>query len=556
MTKGLFLPHLSAPFRLTSPHPPRNISIFLVVLRRFHLKKSLEICESSFLDDLYMNDIQPLRTRFAPSPTGQLHLGGARTALFSYLLAKKTGGSFIVRIEDTDQERYVENSEDGIFEGLEWLGMVPDESPRHDGAFGPYRQSERLSLYEKYAQELLEKGAAYYCFCSSEELKHMREEQIAKKQAPKYDGRCRNLSHEEVEKKLQTAQVKPVIRMKIPETGVTTFRDLIHGKVAFQNKDLDDQVLLKSDGYPTYHLAVVVDDHLMNITMSVRSEEWLPSTPKHVLLYKAFGWPMPETAHLPLVLNKNHAKMSKRKDGDAVWISTYKEKGYLPEAVVNYLAFLGWNPKTTQEVFSLQELIDVFDLKNVHKAGAVFDIDRLDYVNSLYIRKLSATDLATKALPFLRKKDFVTVLHNAMHTQSGREISQELLTRVVGLEQERMKHLDEVGESTRFFFLEDVDVAAQDLIWKKSDKTKTHQALFDVYKILESLEEKDFAQKNLEQLLFDYIQKNGWGNGDVLWPLRMCLTGQKASPSPFECLEILGKHLSLARIQKALAKLT
>lgn len=502
-----------------------------------------------------MTTSTPLRTRFAPSPTGQLHLGGARTALFSYILAKRTGGAFIVRIEDTDQERFVANSEDGIFEGLEWLGMVPDESPRHDGAFGPYRQSERLALYQKHAAELVEKGKAYYCFCSAEELKQMREEQIAKKQAPKYDGRCRRLSAQEIETKRQDAKAKPVIRLLIPEIGITTFNDLIHGKVSFKNSDLDDQVLLKSDGFPTYHLAVVVDDHFMDISMSIRSEEWLPSTPKHILLYNAFGWPVPQMAHLPLVLNKNRAKMSKRKDGDAVWISTYKEKGYLPSAVINYLAFLGWNPKTTQEVFSMQELIDLFDLANVHKAGAVFDLERLDYVNSLYIRKLSATDLAEKCLPFLRKKDLITVAHNALHTQSGREVSHELLARVVELEQERMKHLDEVGESTRFFFLEDVSFSAEDLIWKKSDKTKTREALFDVYLLLSALEEKDFTQKNLEKILFDDIQKKGRGNGDVLWPLRMCLTGQKASPSPFECLEILGKHVSLTRIQKALLRL-
>ena len=333
-----------------------------------------------------------VKTRIAPSPTGIIHIGNLRTALYNYLFAQQNGGEFLLRVEDTDRERFVEGATEKVLETLKWVGL-------QWGNKDPIIQSQRVEIYKKHAQQLVDSGKAYYCFCTPERLTEMREERQAKKLPPRYDGQCRNLSAEEVEDKLK-ADEKYVIRLKVPENEEIEFNDTVYGKIKYNSSDIDDQVLIKSDGFPTYHLAVVVDDHEMEITHVMRGEDWLPSTPKHVLLYKAFGWEMSEFIHLPNILGENKKKLSKR-TGD-VSVESFKEQGYLPEALINYLALLGWNPGTEQELFSLEELIESFDIKKVHKAGAIFDIKKLDNINGQYIRKLDIKKLVELCLPYLK----------------------------------------------------------------------------------------------------------------------------------------------------------
>jgi len=386
-----------------------------------------------------MSPKQKIRVRFAPSPTGLLHIGGLRTALYDYLFAKKNKGDFILRIEDTDQERLVKGAQENLIKTLNWIGLDYDEGPKVGGKFGPYIQSQRLKLYQQYAQELVKRGKAYYCFCSPERLKKLRQNQIDNRIPPMYDKHCLSLKPEEVEEKLKN-KGPYVIRLKVPSKGVTEFNDIIRGKVEVDNKTIDDQVLLKSDGYPTYHLAVVVDDYLMKITHIFRGEEWLPSTPKHVLLYQAFGWPLPEFAHLPTILNKDRSKLSKRQ-GD-VADEDYIKKGYLKEALINFIVLLGWHPGQgeTEEFFSLKELIKKFDLKQVHKAGAVFDLEKLDWLNGVYIRKMKVKELTKLCLPYLKSEI------------GNQKLEINYIEKVVALEQERIKKLSDLPKLTAYFF--------------------------------------------------------------------------------------------------------
>jgi glutamyl-tRNA synthetase len=339
-----------------------------------------------------------VRTRFAPSPTGFLHVGGLRTALYSFLFAKKNHGQFILRIEDTDQTRLVPNAMENLISALNWAGIICDEGPGIGGKFGPYIQSERLDLYQKHALELIKKNQAYYCFCSPERLELIRERKIAAKLPPAYDRTCRNLDSQAVQEKLALAE-KFVIRMKVPINGEFTFSDIIRGTVTIDYKNIDDQVLLKSDGFPTYHLAVVVDDHFMEISHVIRGEEWLSSTPKHLLLYQYFGWQAPEFAHIPLLLNPDKSKLSKRQ-GD-VAVEDYIRLGYTKEALINFIAFLGWNPGDTREIFTLEELIQDFSLERVGKSGAIFNIEKLRWLNHKWLTRYSEDDLRALVLPFL-----------------------------------------------------------------------------------------------------------------------------------------------------------
>ena len=345
------------------------------------------------------------RVRFAPSPTGFVHIGSLRTALYDYLYAKKDNGHYILRIEDTDRSRFVEGALENLIKSLEWAGVTHDEGVFIEngeivqkGEYGPYIQSERLDLYKKYIDELLEKGLAYRCFCSKERLDKVREEQKSKGQTPMYDKHCRGLSDKEIEKNLKEGK-DYVIRLKIPEDEDIEFNDLIRGKISINSKEIDDQVLIKSDGFPTYHFAVVVDDHLMKISHVIRGEEWLTSTPKQVILFNYFDWEAPEFVHLPTVLNKDKKKLSKRQ-GD-VSVTDFKEKGYLPEALVNYLALVGWSPKGNEEIFSMEELINEFSFENVSKTGGVFDVEKLNWINSQYIKKYDNEKLFKLIKPFL-----------------------------------------------------------------------------------------------------------------------------------------------------------
>ncbi len=481
-----------------------------------------------------MEQNSQVRTRFAPSPTGYLHIGGLRTALYAYLFAKQNNGQFILRLEDTDVERYVEGAAKAIYSGLKWAGINYDEGPDIDGPYAPYIQSQRLDTYKKYANELVAKGHAYYCFCDEKTLEEMKAEQVVKKQAPKYDRRCLSLSKDSVEVRLQQNQPY-VIRMKIPKDRVIEINDLVRGKVSYKSKELDDQVLLKSDGYPTYHLAVVVDDHLMKITHVTRTEEWLPSTPKHTLLYEYFGWDAPQWAHLSLLLNTDKTKMSKRK-GD-VAVADYIKKGYLPEAMINYLAFLGWNPGREKEIYSMKELLKDFSLERVHKAGATFNIEKLNWYNSYYIKQLSLEKLIEMCLPYLTAKidDF------------------DRLKKIVALEQERLQILSEIGEHTAFFFeLPTYDKAL--LKWKKMTDEEIKKSLEKSKEIISEINEKDFSAKNLSERFLAAAQ-NFKNKGELLWPLRVALSGQKNSPPPFDIAEILGKDESKERIDGALLKL-
>lgn len=502
-------------------------------------------------------DHQIIRTRFAPSPTGFVHIGSLRTALFSYLFARHMGGQHVLRIEDTDQNRLVEGAVENLIEVLSSLGIEFDEGFKLDGErlveqygnFGPYLQSERLPIYHKYVNQLLESGAAYYCFCSESRLDELRRDQTALKQPPMYDKLCRKLTKEEVEAKLkefEASHLRPVVRQAIPIGGSTVIHDLIHKDILVEHKVLDDQVLLKSDGFPTYHLAVVIDDHLMEITHVIRGEEWIASTPKHILLYKAFGWTPTKFAHLPLILNPDKSKLSKRQ-GD-VAVESYLKKGYLKEALVNFVAFLGWNPKTEQEVFTMDELIKNFDLSKVNKAGAVFDISKLDWMNGLYIRKIESEKLVEVLKPYWQEAELF---------KTG-EFTDEYLISITSMEKDRLKKLSDIVDRTRYFFAEPA-VDPEMVVWKNSDRSTTKERLGKLVEFLSSLDMESLKSTELESEIKGFIQANNYDNGSVLWPLRVSLSGLAASPGPFEILPAmvkgLGKSVVLERLNRVLAKL-
>lgn len=488
-----------------------------------------------------------VRVRFAPSPTGYLHVGSLRTALYNYLFARKNSGSFILRIEDTDQKRFVEDATARLLETLgmffgwdEGIQKIPAKGGEACGECGPYVQSERLDIYRQFVDELVKAGKAYVCFCTSERLVSVRKEQEARKEPTRYDGHCRDLSGDVVAENLASGMAH-VVRLRIDSGGnEVVFDDMIRGRVSFDRKTIDDQVLLKSDGFPTYHLANVVDDHLMGITHVIRGEEWLPSTPKHILLYEAFGWDIPQFAHLPLLLNPDRSKLSKRQ-GD-VAVEDYLAKGYLPEALLNFVALLGWNPGDgkTQEVFSLDELVDAFDLSHVHKGGAIFDTKKLDWLNAQYIKDLSVEDLFTRALPFLAKKPWFEAV-DALRKES------EYIERVLIVEQDRLQKLSDVGEAVRFLFVEPtIDKAL--LPWKKSSYEETIAALGKMHMALEMVSEGEWTRERLESLL---LETAGEKRGDFLWPLRVALSGEKQSPPPFEIAWVIGKSATLRRIDSA-----
>ncbi len=500
-----------------------------------------------------MDSIFVTKTRFAPSPTGFVHIGSLRTALFSFLFARKNKGVHILRIEDTDQNRLVPGAVENLLGVMAHMGIVFDEGyylqPNGEvgerGLRGPYTQSKRLNIYHKHVEELVASKAAYYCFCSEQRLEDLRKEQIALKKPPMYDRLCRNLSDAEVQKKIQEFSKlgkQPVVRQAIPTTGETVIQDLIYGDIVVQNAVLDDQVLLKSDGFPTYHLAVVVDDHAMEITHVIRGEEWIASTPKHILLYQAFGWKPTAFAHLPLILNHDKTKLSKRQ-GD-VAVEDFLAQGYLPEALLNFVAFLGWNPKTEQEIFSLHELIQEFDLSKVHKASAIFDIAKLDWLNSLYIRKLSLEELVNYLIPFWKTAGVVL-----------QSLDHKYLSAIAALEQQRLKKLSEIVERTKYFF-EDPVLDPSMLVWKKSTPEDTKQKLSEVSGYLKTLPESSFTKIDLEAALKSFILEKGYDNGSVLWPMRVALTGESASPGPFEVASVLtlgkGKDEVVSRLEKAL----
>ncbi len=486
-----------------------------------------------------------VRTRIPPSPTGMFHVGSLRTALYNYLYAKKHGGEFILRIEDTDQERFVPGSMENIIETLAIAGIAPDEGPymtaegsiEEKGEYGPYVQSARLPIYKQYVDQLIAQGHAYYAFDSADALEAMREQQRLNKQATRYDrASMKNsftLSKEEVEERLAKGE-EYVVRMKVPSEGSTSFHDVVRGTITFDNKEVDDQILLKSDGFPTYHLAVVVDDHLMQITHVSRGEEWLPSTPKHVLLYQMFGWDMPVFAHQPLLVNEQKQKLSKR-HGD-VSVKDFLEKGYLIEALLNFVAFLGWNPKTEQEIFSLEELIVAFDLDQISKSAAVFNREKLDWYNKQYLMKSSAQEVARRAKPFF--------------DQAGFTLSEQDIARVIPLEQERVTTLAEFPAALSFIFQDTLSYAPELLVWKKDTRERSREILQLLVTQMDTM--LAWTKEDIENSIKNWIQQEQLGVGNVLWPMRTALSGQQNSPGPFEIAAVLGKEKTIQRLQQAI----
>ena len=483
-----------------------------------------------------------VKVRFAPSPTGYLHIGGLRSALFNYLIAKKYNGRMVLRIEDTDQQREVEGAVDKLIEVLNWAGIYFDEGPVQGGENGPYVQSQRGDIYKKYAEELLDKGGAYRCFCSPERLEQMREQQKANHQAPKYDGTCRNLSEAEVRERLDRGEPY-VIRQKMPESGEIKPKDYLRGEISFSAEDLEDHVLVKSDGMPTYQFASVVDDHLMGITHVARGEEWLPSFPKNILLYQAFGWEAPEFLHFSLILDKNGGKLSKRK-GD-VAVEEFRDKGYLPQALINFNALLGWHPKDEQETLTLEEILERFKMEDIRTSPATFDTDKLDYLNGYHIRQLDIEELTDKCLPFLE--------NNLQKASRQDKKEREFLKKVVALEQERLKKLSEIEELTEFLFIEQPEHDKDLLVWKKMSYEDVAANLKTVYGLMEEIPEKEWTTEKIEEKIVDYIREQEEKVGNFLWPLRASLTGREKSPGPFEVADALGKEESLKRIEKGIS---
>ncbi|HLD26950.1 MAG TPA: glutamate--tRNA ligase [Patescibacteria group bacterium] len=464
-----------------------------------------------------------IRTRIAPSPTGQdIHIGNLYTALINWAYARKHGGQFILRIEDTDQERVIEGAEQKIIHSLEQFGLSPDESPIKNGEYAPYRQSERLSLYKQYAEELVQKGMAYYCTCTKEHLDAVRKQQQAEKKVPKYDRHCLKIKNKI--SKIKNTQ-KYVIRLKIPHDTKIVFHDVIRGEITFNSNDLDDQVLLKSDGYPTYHLAVVVDDHLMKISHVIRAEEWISSTPKHVVLYDMFGWERPVFAHLPILRNPDKSKLSKRKN--AVWASWYLKQGYFPEALLNYLSLMGWSHPEGKEMFSLDEFVRVFELSDMKAVGPIFDPIKLEWMNGVYIRKLKIKSLKLKIQEFI-----------------GANYPEDIVEKTIPLVQERIRKLSDYLPLCDFFFEKpkkyEIDFSSQ-----KKLLEKIHHTLSEI---------KNWHADLIGEKMLVLAQELAIKNSEFFIILRVAITGKKISPPLNESMQILGKEECLSRVHAVYEK--
>ena len=478
-----------------------------------------------------------VRTRFAPSPTGRMHVGNLRTALYAYLIAKHENGSFMLRIEDTDQERFVDEALGIIYRTLEKTGLIHDEGPDKDGGYGPYVQSERNAqgIYLKYAKQLIEQGDAYYCFCTRERLESLKAS-VGEKEIAVYDKHCLHLSKEEVQAKLEAGEPY-VIRFNMPTEGTTTFHDDIYGDITVPNNELDDLILIKSDGFPTYNFANVVDDHLMGITHVVRGNEYLSSSPKYNRIYEAFGWEIPTYVHCPLITNEEHQKLSKRSGH-----SSYEdllEQGFLTEAIVNYVALLGWCPQDNQEIFSLEELVKVFDYHHMSKSPAVFDIQKLKWMNGEYMKAMDEDKFYEMALPYIKQV-----------------ITKDLdLKKIAHMAKTRIEVLPDIPALIDFFeAVPEYDVS---MYTHKKMKTNPEISLEVLEKILPVLEtQEDYSNDALYELLCNFAKENGYKNGQVLWPIRTALSGKQMTPAgATEILEVLGKEESLKRIQAAVEKL-
>jgi glutamyl-tRNA synthetase len=490
----------------------------------------------------------PVRVRFAPSPTGRPQVGNIRTAMFDWLFARHTGGTFILRIEDTDVARTVPGALEAIMEGLRWLGLDWDEGPEVGGDYGPYFQSHRLDLYKAAAAKLVEQGDAYHCYCSPERLEAMRQEQVANKRPPGYDRTCRNLSRQECARN-EAAGVRPVVRFKVPPEGQTRFTDTIYGEVVFENSTIDDFVMLKSDGYPTYHLANVVDDHAMKISHVIRGEEWISSTPRHLLMYQALGYQPPQYIHTPLILGPDRAKLSKRHG--AVSILEYRDQGYLPEAMFNFLVLIGWSLDDKTEIMTRQQIIDGFSLERIGKTGAVFNIDKLDWMNGVYIRGLTDEDLTKRVLPFL-ERDLPPSVKRPLDIEYIRKIVPLIKDRTKYLTL-RMNSLSEGPDLVKFFFIEALEYEPALLIPKNTTRESTLTALEVSSQRLSGI--SVFDEASLESLLRPLAGELRLKAGQLFSVLRTAVTGEIATPPLFQTMAVLGKDRCLKRINEALEKL-
>ena len=478
---------------------------------------------------------QKIRCRYAPSPTGRMHVGNLRSALYEFLIAKHSGGDFVVRIEDTDRERFVEGATEIIFNTLALTGLVYDEGPDKDKGYGPYVQSERVKagIYMKYAKELVEKGEAYYCFCDKERLATLKSEIVEGKEITVYDKHCLKLSKEEIEEKLKSG-IPYVIRQNNPQEGTTTFHDELYGDISVENAELDDMILIKSDGYPTYNFANVVDDHLMEITHVVRGNEYLSSTPKYNRLYEAFGWEIPVYVHLPLITDEDHKKLSKRSGHSS--FEDIVEQGILPEAIINFVALLGWSPEDNKEIFALDELIKEFDYTRINKSPSVFDMNKLKWMNGEYIKAMDFDRFYDMALPYIKeavKKDLD-------------------LKKIAAMVKTRIEVFPDIAGLIGFFeALPEYDIAMYEHKKMKTTKESSLEVLKELLPMLEACD--DYSNDALYQLLLSYVEKRGVKNGYVMWPVRTAVSGLQMTPAgATEIMEVLGKEESLTRIRKGI----
>jgi glutamyl-tRNA synthetase len=484
---------------------------------------------------------RPVRVRYAPSPTGFPHVGNIRTALFNWLWARHTGGKFIVRIEDTDVARTVQGSLESILDSLRWLGLDWDEGPEVGGKHGPYFQSQRLPVYQEIAERMVKEDKAYYCYCSSERLTAMREEQQRQKLPPGYDRHCRCLAETD-RSQLDAQGIKPVVRFKTPLEGQTRFQDLLRGEVVFENSTIDDFVMLKSDGYPTYQMANVIDDHLMQISHVLRGEEWLSSTPRHIMLYNALGYELPVFAHMPLILGSDRSKLSKRHG--AATLGEYREQGYIQETMLNFLALLGWSLDEKTELFTREELVRNFSIDRISRTAAIFNKEKLDWMNGIYLRKLSVSDYVRRLIPFLERD---------LPPEIERPLEEEYIGRWVPLIKERAKILTEVAELVTFFYQDHLEYAPADLIIKGFDRQTTDNAYKQAEAIIEST---PFNAKELETKFRALAEELGLKPGQLFASLRIAMTGRAVSPPLFETMEALGEDRVKTRMHDALDKLS
>lgn len=496
-----------------------------------------------------MNEI---RVRIAPSPTGNLHIGTARSALFNYLYAKARKGKFILRIEDTDLERSDIKYEKDIIAGLKWLGLNWDEGPKDNkyvGEYGPYHQSHRTKHYQQYLKQIMDKKLAYHCFCTKEELEVEKIKMQKDGKPPIYSGKCRDLTQKEINKNIANG-TKSIIRFRMPDKTIE-FNDTIRGKLRFETKLFGDISIARDLNTPLYNLAVVIDDITMNISHVIRGEDHISNTPKQILLFEALNVCHPIYAHLPLILGPDKSKLSKRHGATSV--IEFKKQGYLPEAMINFMALMGWNPKDNRELFTLSSLENEFDLSQVNKSGAIFNIDKLDSINSHYIKKLNDDEYISCAHNYLEdSKIIINENGQFIYNETGKEISHELIRRVLLLEKNRIKKFSDLIDLLRIFAI-DVLSYDQDLLkWKNTTKSELTKNLSRCQNLLEAISDNDFNQSNIEKIIFKYLKEQGIGNGEFLWPMRVALSGEKQSPSPFELAEVLGKEKSVHRICQAL----